>query len=316
MTPPVEGGVLDAQAAALRAARQASSASAWLELIKPRISSMVAFAAFVGALLAAGPDADLGRVFEAALWVTAVAGASTIFNQVLERDTDRLMLRTRNRPLVTGRLHVRDAILVGALLGGGGTLALALRFGSLAALLALGTLVAYALVYTPLKRVSTLNTVVGALPGAMPPVLGYVAIAGGAHGWSWPLFAILFAWQFPHFMAIAWLHREDYARAGMRMLPCVENARGLAGRQALLYSLVLIPVSLWPAVRGQAGALYASVALLLGLCYALASLRFALGETPRSARTLLVTSLVYLPALFSFVLLDPVVRLIGAQQLP
>jgi len=296
--------------------RQGSQVAAWVELFKPRIAVMVGFAAFVGALLAAGPGADLGRVLEATLAITAVAGASGLFNQVLERDTDRLMVRTAQRPLVTGRVRTRDAILVGALVAAAGTLDLALRFNTLSALLALATLLAYALVYTPLKRVSTLNTLVGAVPGAMPPLLGYVAVAGVAQGWAWFLFAVLFTWQFPHFLAIAWLHRKDYARAGLRMLPCVEDSRGLTGRQALLYALVILPVGLMPAVEGVAGPLYALAALFGGLAYVLASLAFALRENARRARLVLYVSLIYLPALFSFVLIDPVVRAACARQIP
>jgi protoheme IX farnesyltransferase len=315
MTPPPTG-----QVAGLERAPGAFPARPlaleWIQLLKVRIAAMVGFAAFVGALLAAGPAADLLAVVEAALWVTCVAGASTIFNQVIERDTDRLMRRTMLRPLVTGRLRLRDAILVGALMALAGTLGLALRFNTLSALLALSTLVAYALVYTPLKRVSTLNTVVGALPGAMPPVLGYAALAGEVQGWAWYLFAVLFAWQFPHFLAIAWMYREDYARAGLRMLPCVENSRGLTGRQALLYSLALVPVSLMPAVSDRAGPVYALAALLLGLAYAGAALRFALREDRPRARALLLTSLVYLPALYSVTLLDPVVRAACARLIP
>jgi protoheme IX farnesyltransferase len=225
------------------------------------------------------------------------------------------MRRTCQRPLVTGRLRVRDAILGGTLLGTAGTLALALRFNTLTALLALSTLVGYTLIYTPLKRVSTLNTAVGAIPGAMPPLLGYVALAGAAHDWGWFLFAALFAWQFPHVLAIAWLYREDYSRAGLRMLPCVEGARGMTGRQALLYSLLLVPLTLLPATRGAAGPLYAAAALLLGACYCGAALCFALRETPRRARALLYASLAYLPALLSSVLLDPLVRAACARQI-
>jgi protoheme IX farnesyltransferase len=293
-----------------------SAGLAWLELFKPRIAAMVGFAAFVGALLAAGPGADLARLFEAALAITAVAGASGLFNQVLERDTDRLMARTAARPLVTGRVRVRDAILVGALVAAAGTLDLALRFNTLSALLALATLLAYTLVYTPLKRVSTLNTLVGAVPGAMPPLIGYAALAGSVGGWGWFLFAVLFAWQFPHFLAIAWLYRADYARAGLRMLPCVESSRGLTGRQALLYSLVILPVALLPAVEGVAGPVYALSALVLGLAYVGASLAFALREDARRARLVLLVSLVYLPALFSLTLLDPVVRAACARPIP
>jgi len=152
-----------------------------------------------------------------------------------------------------------------------------------------------------------LNTVVGAIPGAAAPLLGYVAFAGGASGWGISLFAILFAWQFPHFMAIAWLHREDYARAGMRMLPAMPGCERLAGRAAWTYSLALLPVSILPGVRGDAGIVYTAGALVLGLVYLLASGRFAWRQDVRSARTLLYVSLVYLPVLYLLILSDPIV---------
>ncbi len=283
----------------------------WLEdylvLVRPRISTFVLFAAFTGALLGAGPDADLLRVALAALFVGLVGASSSVFNQVLERDTDRLMSRTAGRPLATQRMSVRDAVLFGAVLGLAGVAGLALVFQTLSALLALSTLAVYVLVYTPLKRYTSLNTVVGALPGAMPPLLGYVALAGEAGPWGWLLFAALFAWQFPHFFAIAWLYRDEYRRAGMIMLPSLPGAGGLAGRQALAYSLLLLPVSLLPGVRGEAGVLYTAAALVLGLAYTTSSAFFAWRETRTRARALLFTSLFYLPLLFAAVLFDPVV---------
>jgi len=283
----------------------------WLEdhlaLVRPRISAFVLFAAFTGALLGAGPDGDLGRVLLAALLVGLVGASSSVFNQVVERDTDRLMPRTRNRPLASDRMSVRDAVVFGAVLGVLGVSGLGVLFQPLSALLALSTLASYVLVYTPLKRFTSLNTVVGALPGAMPPLLGYVALAGRPGPWGWLLYAVVFAWQFPHFFAIAWLYREDYRRAGMRMLPCLPGAAGLAGRQSLVYSLLLLPVSLLPGVRGEAGILYTAVALILGLAYALGSVAFAWRETRTTARALLFISLAYLPLLFSAVLFDPVV---------
>lgn len=283
----------------------------WLEdalvLVRPRISAFVLFAAFTGALLGAGPDAELVRVALAALFIGLAGASSSVFNQVAERDTDRLMARTRNRPLPAGRMSVRDAVLFGAALGMVGVLGLALVFQPLSALLALSTLAVYVLVYTPLKRTTSLNTVVGALPGAMPPLLGYVALAGRPGPWGWLLFALVFAWQFPHFFAIAWLYKDEYRHAGMRMLPSLPGAAGLAGRQSLAYSLLLLPVSLLPGVRGEAGVVYTAAALLLGLAYVAGSAAFAWRETRLTARALLVTSLVYLPLVFSAVLFDPVV---------
>jgi protoheme IX farnesyltransferase len=253
---------------------------------------------------------------EAAFWVLLTAASACVFNQVLEQDVDALMLRTQRRPLVRGTIHCSGAIAFGTALGAAGVAGLAMRFHWLAALLALATLLAYALVYTPLKRISTLNTVVGALTGAMPPLLGYIALAGEPGRWGIYLFAVLFAWQFPHFMAIAWLHREDYARARLRMLPALSGTQGMAGRAALAYGLVLLPISILPAARDEAGLVYAIGAIGLCLAYAFMSARFALRETPGRARALLLSSLAFLPLYFSAVLLDPMVRFCTLGPLP
>lgn len=278
-----------------------------VELTKPRIGAFVVLAALTGALLASGPEGSLARALLAAVLVGAVAASSCVFNQVLERDVDRLMTRTADRPLPAGRLGVAPAVLFGAALGVAGTVGLALEFNVLTALLGLSTLVAYVVLYTPLKRHTSFNTVVGAVPGAMPPLLGWVAVSGAPAQWGWTLFAILFAWQFPHFLAIAWLHRDDYRRAGMKMLPALPGAEGLAGRQAWAYSLLLVPVSLLPAVRGDADLVYVAAALVLGLAYAAASLLFALRETRRRARAVLLVSLAYLPLILTAALLDSAV---------
>jgi heme o synthase len=292
---------------AARGARTSHLAFDFLTLTKPRIASMVALSAFIGGLLAAGPHADLQRVALSAACVTVAAAAASVFNQVLERDTDRLMKRTQDRPLPAGRISARDAIFFGVALGTASIVGLSLAFNLLSALLALASLFAYVAVYTPLKRVSTLNTVIGALPGAAPPLIGYVAQAGTTGPWAWALFAIVFVWQFPHFMAIAWLHRADYAKARMRMLPAMPGCERVAARQALFYSLALLPVALLPAAWGNAGIVYSLGAVFLSLGYVAASARFALRPGEESARSLLYTSLAYLPLVLSLVLLDPVV---------
>ncbi len=280
---------------------------AWLDLTKSRIATMVVLSAFVGGLLSAAPELLWSRAALAALCVGMVAASSAIFNHTLERDTDRLMHRTRHRPLVTGQVRVRDALIGASVLGLAGTLGLALCFNLLSALLAVSTLVAYALVYTPFKRVSTLNTIVGAVPGAMPPLIAATAVAGYPTSWGWSLFALLFCWQFPHFMAIAWLYREDYARAGMKMLPSMPGNEGLAGRQALLYGLTGLPISLLPTLHGEAGLVYAIAALTLGAFYVGAAWRFSRREDRPRARLLLLVSIVYLPAMFAAMFLDPTV---------
>jgi len=282
--------------------------SDFLALTKPRIGALVGLSAFIGALLAAGPGGSMARVAEAAAFVALTAASASVLNQVLERDVDGRMNRTRNRPIPAGRVSMRDAILFGALLAAAGVGGLAVRFNLLSALLSLATLFAYTAIYTPMKRASTLNTVIGAVPGAAPPLLGYVAIAGSAGGWAVSLFAVLFVWQFPHFMAIAWIHRADYARAGLRMLPALPGCERIAARAAFAYALALLPVSILPGTRGEAGIVYTLGALSLGLLYLAASGRFAWRPEERSARFLLFVSLVYLPLFYLLVLADPVVR--------
>ena len=288
-------------------AAERSMAGEWLSLLRPKVALMVLLTALVGALLAEGPGGVM-RPLEAALYITLVTGCASILNQVLERDTDAKMDRTRSRALVTGRVSVEHAIGLAVLCGVAGTAGLALQFNLLSAVLVLATLVAYVAIYTPLKRVSSLNTVVGAVPGAAPPLIGFAAMAGEIGPWGWSLFATIFAWQFPHFMAIAWLYREDYARAGHRMVPALPHSDGLAGRHALLYALVLLPISILPALNDMAGPIYLGGALLLGIVYLGASFAFALRENRVRARVLLIVSLAYLPLLLSLVLLDPIVR--------
>ncbi len=282
-------------------------------LLKLRIASFIGLAAFVGGLLAAGPEVPLAHIAEAAVWVALAAGAASVFNQVLERDSDRLMERTRDRPLPAGRISLRDAVLFGTAIGVTSVAALGWRFNVLAAALTLATMFAYVAVYTPLKRVSTLNTIIGALPGAAPPLLGYAALAGDVRGWAWALFAILFVWQFPHFMAIAWLYRHDYARAGLRMLPAEIGGERIAGKTAFWYGLVLLPVSQIPAVWGDAGVVFCAGSMLLGLVYCAAALRFALKQDRAGARMLLFVSLAYLPLVLLLVVLDPVTGVAAAH---
>ncbi|MCE9593257.1 MAG: heme o synthase [Planctomycetes bacterium] len=285
-----------------------SLAADFVTLTKPRIGTFVWFAGLVGGALAQPGQVDWWRAAEAGLWVLLLGAGASAFNQVLERDTDRRMERTENRPLAAGRLRVRDALLFGALLSGAGTLGIALRFNALSALLGLATLVGYALIYTPMKRVSSLNTIVGALPGAMPPLVGYAALAGAVDGWAYWLFAVLFVWQFPHFMAIAWLWRHDYARAGLKMLPSTPEGERHAGRQALIHGLILLPISILPTLHGQAGAAFALIAFALSAVYASAAAAFAWKQDTKRARILLFTSLVYLPIVFTLPLVRPLVE--------
>ena len=278
-------------------------------LLRPRIAGLVAFTAFISAVLAGGPNAGFGAAIEVALWVTLSAGAGSVLNQVLEKDTDGLMSRTADRPLPCGRISSRDAILFAAALGMASIIGLAARFSILSALFAAATILVYVAVYTPLKRYSTLNTVPGAFAGAAPPVIAWAAVTGGLEGWGVWLAAILFVWQFPHFMAIAWMYRDEYRGAGIQMLAGVEGGSEIAGRQALQQAVVLLPLVLLPGVAGVAGPIFTFGALFAGVIYAGYALRFARNQTKATARGLLLASLAYIPFVYSLALFDPIVQL-------
>jgi len=302
----VSGAVQHAQPLLERSLVQ--KASVYLELVRPRVAAMVVYTALIGALVASGPGTSILPSLEAAFYIALTAAGASAFNQVYEREIDGLMVRTRTRPLPTGRLRARDALAFSALLAVAGVGGLAMRYGTLSALLSLATLSGYCLLYTPLKRLSSWNTLVGALPGAMPPLIGFVAISGELSGWGVLLFAILFAWQFPHFFAIAWLHREDYERAGMRMLPALPGFEALAARQGLAYAVIGLLISLFPVLRGEAGLCYLSAALVLGCAYVWCAFAFARRVEYATARRLLLCSLFHLPLLFTAVLLDPLAQ--------
>lgn len=285
----------------------------YLTLLKLRIAAFVGLAALVGGLLGAEAGVSIVRIVEAALWITLSAGAASVFNQVLERDTDRLMERTRHRPIAAGRVGRREAAWFGSTLSVLSFFALAARFNLLTAGLVALTSLAYVLLYTPMKRHTTFNTVVGAFPGAAPPLLGYVALAGDVGPWALALFALLFVWQFPHFMAIAWLYREDYERAGLQMLPSAAGGARVAGRAATTFGLALLPVSLVPVLWGGVGPVYAAGTIALGLGYCVASLRFTWHQDHGTARTLLLASLVYLPLVLALVVFDPATGIAAAH---
>jgi protoheme IX farnesyltransferase len=231
------------------------------------------------------------------------SGISTL-NQYIERDVDKLMRRTEARPLPSGRLASAQALMFGVALSAAGTLYLILVFGWLVAILGLLTLTSYLFVYTPLKTRTTFSTFLGAFPGAMPPFIGWVAARGAVTVEAWILFAILFLWQFPHFLAIAWMYRDDYKRAGIKMLPVVEPEGRVTGQQIISYTLLLLPVSLMPAMVNLAGSTYLVGAIALGLAFLYFSMRAAMARTTWQARRLLLASVLYLPLLFGLMVLN------------
>jgi protoheme IX farnesyltransferase len=242
-----------------------------------------------------------------ALFGTAlIASGTAALNQWYERDADREMRRTQNRPLPAGRMHPNHALVFGIILAIAGTLELGLGVNWLCSALGVATMAAYLFAYTPLKQKTWWSTTVGAFPGAMPPIIGYAAAANKLTPEALVLGAILFLWQFPHFYAIAWMYREDYSRAGIRMLPVVEPDGESTARQILIFSCLLIPISLLPKWMGMTGSIYMVGAILLGLLFLYAGIRVSLDRTRVRARKVLLTSVLYLPVLYALMVLDPV----------
>jgi protoheme IX farnesyltransferase len=233
-----------------------------------------------------------------------VASGAAAVNQVYERKTDKLMERTRRRPVADGRMSVAEGLAFGVLLSTSGLALLAWTTNLTAVGVALSTLLSYALIYTPLKPVTSLSTVVGAVPGALPPLIGWAAAADSISGIApWSLFLIMFFWQLPHFLAIAWIYREDYARAGMPMLTVIDPTGGFTGRQAVLWAAALVPFSQLPYLFGLAGGRYAIGAFLLGLAQLAVACRFARHRSIAKARALFYASIIYLPLLWALMVI-------------
>lgn len=291
-------GPLEPQALGESVARRSTIAD-FVMLTKPRLNALVVASSAAGYYLGTRGAPNLARdilPMTATVAGTAlVAAGAASLNQLYERETDALMRRTRLRPLPDGRIAPLDAGVFGLGLSVAG-LTLLSMWGTLqAAALALITLTVYLFVYTPLKRRSSLATLIGAVPGALPPAIGWAAAHGTVGLGGGALAAIVFVWQIPHFMAIAWLYRDDYARAGFPMLPVIDPGGRRAGRQALLYAGALLPVSLIPAVVGISRAPYLWIALVLGLGFVWLAARFAAARDDRSARLLFWGSISYLP---------------------
>ncbi|PYQ12882.1 MAG: protoheme IX farnesyltransferase [Acidobacteria bacterium] len=280
------------------------AAADYLELTKPRITLMVVLTAFVGYALGSTGSLLTGRLAATLLGTALVAAGASCLNMLLERRVDSLMLRTRNRPLPAGRLRPPEALACGLAATSAGLALLAWRTGALAAAVAFVTWASYLFLYTPLKPRTSLSTVVGALPGALPPVIGWAAARGRLEPGAFVLFAIMFLWQIPHFLAIAWIYREDYARGGLPMLPVLDPEGRITGRQAVANTMALLLVSLVPTAAGIAGRTYLAGALALGLGFTAVAVRAAVLRTPQAARWLFVASILYLVALCTLLLAD------------
>ena len=277
------------------------------ELTKPEINFLIAITAAAGFWIgspAAPPHFPWMPFIHTLLGTVCVASGAATLNQLIELQYDAQMRRTARRPLVSGRIAPLHALLFGVLLSVCGVVYLAISTNALASLLAALTLLSYLFLYTPLKRITPLCTLIGAVPGAAPPLIGWAAARGHLEPAAWVLFAIVFLWQFPHFMSIAWIYREDYARAGYLVLPASEFKDRFVAWQCLLPALGLFVVGIVPALRGQSGIVYFAGALVLGSVFLYYSARFALQRSVSSARHLLFASILYLPVLFALLALD------------
>lgn len=276
------------------------------DLTKARLTTLVLVTTMVGFYAGSGELIDYWKMLHALLGTALVACGASALNQLLERDLDARMRRTENRPLPSGRMTPDSALAFGVLFSVAGLVYLAAAVNVLTSFLGAITLVSYTFIYTPLKRVTTLNTAVGAVPGALPPLMGWTGATGEISAAGWSLFAILYVWQLPHFMAIAWLYREDYARGGFRMLPIIDPDGNKTAAHAVCHSIGLIPVSLFPALLGLAGVVYFFSALAFGLAFLFFAIRFSRQLTAERARHLFIASIVYLPALLGLLVLDKV----------
>jgi protoheme IX farnesyltransferase len=276
----------------------------YVALAKPRLNMLVVASTLAGYAMAAGGVSHLFTLLATLLGTGLVAGGASAFNQLLERDSDALMRRTRLRPLPDGRLGARDALLFASMLSVSGLLILAAAVNVLSAAVALATLASYAVVYTPLKRRTSFATVIGAIPGALPPVIGWTAARGDLSQGAWVLFGIVFLWQLPHFLAIAWIYRDDYARAGIPMLPVIEPDGRSTARQTVVYSAALLPVALAPTLVGMSGLVYFGGAFVLTAAFLGAAIAFAVSRAVPDARRLFFASIIYLPLLWILMIAD------------
>lgn len=279
-------------------------AAAYTELTKPRITFLIVLTSAAGFVLGSRGPVDYVALVSALFGIGLLSSGIATLNQYAERDLDGLMRRTANRPLPSGKLAPWEALAFGSATTILAEAYLLVFVNPLSALLGLTVIAGYLFAYTPLKTRTSLSTLVGAFPGAVPPLIGWTAARGTISLEGWVLFAILFLWQFPHFLAIAWMYREDYGRAGILMLPVVEPNGRVTAQQIVVYTLMLLPVSLLPVALGMAGRVYLYGAIVLGLLFLYSSLRAAFSMSRQQARRLLLASVLYLPLLFILMVLN------------
>ena len=293
--------------AEISSASPARSAGAILaDLVKARLTTLVLLTTFVGFFMGERGPLDFALMFHALAGTALVAAGAAALNQLLEREYDAKMRRTQNRPLPAGHLEPATVMIFVGVFATAGLIYLALAVNLLTSVIGAVTLVSYLFIYTPLKRVTWLNTAVGAVPGALPPLMGWTAARGELTGEGWALFAILFFWQMPHFFAIAWLYRDEYARAGFKMLPGIDPEGRRTAQQAVSNTLALLAVSLFPFVFKMAGTTYLVGAIILGAGFLWCAVRFSRQLTLARARQLFFASIVYLPLLLALMVWDKV----------
>ncbi len=276
----------------------------YLILTKPELTFLSVVTALTGHFLGAEGSIHASLLLHTLFGTALVGGGAGALNQYMEREYDALMRRTENRPVPSGRVQPYEALLFGLVLSIAGIAELALFTNPLTGFLASVTLVSYIFLYTPLKRITPLSTLVGAFPGALPPVMGWAAARNEVNPEAVALFAILFVWQIPHFLSLAWMYRKDYARAGYRLLTVVEPEGSMAARQILAYTALLVPLAVIPWTIGMFGALYLVLALLLSLAFLVVSLHLVRNRSNAAAKQVFAGSLIYLPALMAIMVID------------
>lgn len=284
-------------------AHTSSRLADYVTLAKPRLNMLVVVTSLSGYVMAHGDMSNVALVLSLVIGTALVASGASAFNQVYERHTDGLMRRTRLRPMPDGRIRPTEGLIYAAVLCVAGITLLATGATPLSAIVAMATLTFYAVIYTPLKLKTSFATVIGAIPGALPPVIGWTAAANELSRGAWVLFGIVFLWQLPHFLAIAWMYREDYARAGFPMLPVIQPDGRSTARQSVAYASALLPVSLAPTLVGMATPAYFVAALILTLAFIGLTLRFARTRSEVDARRVFFGSITYLPILWTVMIL-------------
>lgn len=299
-TAPVEADATPEQSAPAARSRFAD----YVNLTKPRLSLLAAIVSLAGYYMGVPGSASWTGAATAFFGTLIMACGAMTLNQYLERDTDALMVRTRRRPLPMGKITPGAALLLGVVLSAVGIVYLAFGANLVAGAVGAVAVASYVMVYTPLKRLTSFNTIVGAVPGALPPVIGYAAAVGHVDFQATLLFAIMFLWQLPHFLAIAWVFREDYARAGMPMLTVIDREGGFTARQVVIYSLALLLISPMPTLIGMAGWIYGSAAIVSGLLFLVLGVRWYPKKDITGAKRVFFASLIHVTLLFVLMVID------------